>query len=112
MKILLSGTKKFSEFLKVFRRRGPAGFERVECADGDASTLAEAVLEWVKPEDGVRDELPHSIAVTVEEIEAALKKFDWNQTQAARYLDLSRKTLIYRMEKHGIRGERQDAENG
>jgi uroporphyrinogen-III synthase len=30
-----------------------AGFERVECADGDASTLAEAVLGWVKPEDGV-----------------------------------------------------------
>lgn len=30
-----------------------AGFERIECADGDASTLAEAVLAWVKPEDGV-----------------------------------------------------------
>lgn len=30
-----------------------AGFEEVECADGDASTLAEAVLNWVKPEDGV-----------------------------------------------------------
>ncbi len=30
-----------------------AGFERIECADGDASTLAEAVLGWVKPEDGV-----------------------------------------------------------
>jgi len=32
----------------------------------------------------------------------ALKRFDWNQTQAARYLDISRRTLIYRMEKHGI----------
>lgn len=30
-----------------------AGFEEVECADGDASTLAEAVLGWVKPEEGV-----------------------------------------------------------
>lgn len=30
-----------------------AGFEDVECADGDAATLAIAVLEWVKPEDGV-----------------------------------------------------------
>lgn len=29
------------------------GFEDVECADGDASTLAQAVLGWVKPEDGV-----------------------------------------------------------
>ena len=35
----------------------------------------------------------------------ALQKCNWNQTHAARYLDISRKTLIYRMEKHGI--ERQ-----
>jgi DNA-binding NtrC family response regulator len=33
----------------------------------------------------------------------ALKRFNWNQTQAARYLDISRRTLNYRMEKHGIR---------
>ena len=33
----------------------------------------------------------------------ALKKFDWNQTHAARYLDVSRKALIYRMDKYGIR---------
>lgn len=33
----------------------------------------------------------------------ALEKFNWNQTQAARYLDISRRTLIYRMDKHGIR---------
>jgi len=32
----------------------------------------------------------------------ALEKCDWNQTHAARYLDISRKTLIYRMERHGI----------
>jgi len=30
-----------------------AGFEDVECADGDATTLAEKVLGWVEPEDGV-----------------------------------------------------------
>ena len=30
-----------------------AGFKRIECADGDASTLAGAVQGWVKPEDGV-----------------------------------------------------------
>jgi uroporphyrinogen-III synthase len=30
-----------------------AGFEEVECADGDASTLAEKVLDWVKPDEGV-----------------------------------------------------------
>lgn len=33
----------------------------------------------------------------------ALKKFNWNQSHAAKYLDLSRKTLIYRMEKFGLR---------
>jgi transcriptional regulator with PAS, ATPase and Fis domain len=33
----------------------------------------------------------------------ALEKFGGNQTHAARYLDISRKALIYRMEKHGIR---------
>ena len=35
-------------------------------------------------------------------IEKALQKFDWNQTKAANFLDISRRTLIYRMEKHGI----------
>jgi DNA-binding NtrC family response regulator len=35
----------------------------------------------------------------------ALEKFDWNQTRAARYLDISRRTLIYRIEKHGITKE-------
>jgi two-component system NtrC family response regulator len=37
----------------------------------------------------------------------ALVRFNWNQTQAARYLDISRRTLIYRMEKHGL--TREDA---
>jgi two-component system NtrC family response regulator len=44
-------------------------------------------------------------AVEKELILRALKKFNWNQSQAARYLDLSRKTLIYRMEKFGLRRE-------
>ena len=30
-----------------------AGFEHIECADGDATTLAAAVPGWVKPEDGI-----------------------------------------------------------
>jgi DNA-binding NtrC family response regulator len=41
-------------------------------------------------------------AIEKELILRALHKCDWNQTRAARYLDLSRKTLIYRMEKHGL----------
>lgn len=42
-------------------------------------------------------------AVEKELILRALAKFEGNQTHAARYLDISRRTLIYRMEKHGIR---------
>jgi len=42
-------------------------------------------------------------AIEKELILKALEKFDWNQTHAARYLDISRKTLIYRMDRHGIR---------
>ncbi len=54
-------------------------------------------------------ELPDS-GISLEAVERelllrALQKCDWNQTQAARFLDISRRTLIYRMEKHGLRRE-------
>jgi two-component system NtrC family response regulator len=54
-------------------------------------------------------ELPAS-GISLEHLEKelilqALKRFNGNQTQAARYLDLSRKTLIYRMEKFGLRDQ-------
>jgi two-component system NtrC family response regulator len=44
-------------------------------------------------------------AVEKELILKALKKFDWNQTKAAAFLDISRRTLIYRMEKYGFHRE-------
>lgn len=50
------------------------------------------------PEEGISLE-----AIERELILRALEKFGGNQTHAARYLDVSRRTLIYRMEKHGIR---------
>jgi DNA-binding NtrC family response regulator len=58
-------------------------------------------------------ELPES-GISLESVERelllrALQKFDWNQTQAAQFLDISRRTLIYRMDKHGLRRE-TDAE--
>jgi two-component system NtrC family response regulator len=49
------------------------------------------------PESGISLE-----GVEKELIRRALEKHEWNQSQAARYLDISRKTLIYRMEKHGL----------
>ena len=57
--------------------------------------------------DTLQLELPAS-GVSLEGIERellvkALERFDGNQTHAARYLDISRKALIYRMEKYKIR---------
>jgi DNA-binding NtrC family response regulator len=49
------------------------------------------------PEDGVSLD-----AIERELISRALERCDGNQTHAARYLDISRRTLAYRMEKHGI----------
>lgn len=76
--------------------------------------------EFLRRERPVLEELrldlpPQGIsldAVEKELILRALKKFDWNQTQAARYLDLSRKTLIYRMEKYTIRREQEEGVGG
>jgi two-component system NtrC family response regulator len=50
------------------------------------------------PQQGVSLE-----AIERELLLRALQKFNWNQTHAAKYLDISRKALIYRMEKHGIK---------
>jgi DNA-binding NtrC family response regulator len=52
------------------------------------------------PDDGISLE-----AVERELLLRALEKAGGNQTQAARYLDISRPTLIYRLEKHGLRQE-------
>ncbi len=59
--------------------------------------------------DAINLELPpHGISlegVERELILRALEKCNWNQTKAAHYLDISRKVLIYRMEKFGLRKE-------
>ena len=49
------------------------------------------------PEEGISlEEIEKEILVQ------ALEKYQWNQSRAARYLNLSRKTLIYRMEKYEL----------
>ncbi len=57
--------------------------------------------------DAIQLELPPQgislEAVEKELIVRALRKCGGNQSQAARYLDISRKTLIYRMEKYGLK---------
>ena len=42
-------------------------------------------------------------AVERELVLRALQRFNWNQTKAAEFLDISRKMLIYRMEKFNLR---------
>ncbi len=73
------------------------------------SDLPEFLRRERPPLEVLQLDLPaHGISLEAVEkqlILRALEKFDWNQTHAARYLDLSRKTLIYRMEKYGIRRE-------
>lgn len=59
-------------------------------------------LEIDLPREGISLE-----AVEKELILKALDKCHWNQTRAARYLDISRKTLLYRLEKHGIQKPRE-----
>jgi two-component system NtrC family response regulator len=49
------------------------------------------------PEEGISLE-----GVERELLIRALDKFNGNQTQSAKFLDISRRTLIYRMEKHGL----------
>lgn len=49
------------------------------------------------PDDGISLD-----DVEKELILKALEKCQWNQTRAARFLNISRKTLIYRMEKYGL----------
>ena len=59
---------------------------------------AASVVLWPElPEEGISLE-----AVERELISRALERFGGNQTQAARYLDISRRTLIYRIDKHGL----------
>jgi transcriptional regulator of acetoin/glycerol metabolism len=77
---------------------------------------ADDLPEFLKRESSLPDLIRLDLSpqgISLEAIEKdliikALKKFSWNQTQAARYLDISRRTLIYRMEKHGIRKESAD----
>jgi two-component system NtrC family response regulator len=84
----------------------------VVLAPGDEITEAD-LPEQIRAAPPVRDsvllELPEE-GISLESVERellvrALDKFGWNQSRAARYLDISRRTLIYRMEKHGLARE-------
>jgi DNA-binding NtrC family response regulator len=63
------------------------------------------LLSLELPEEGISLE-----GIERELLLRALEKSKGNQTQAARYLDISRRTFIYRMEKHGLRQEQDPDE--
>ena len=56
-----------------------------------------AAIDLKLPDDGISLE-----EVEKELLLRALERHRWNQTQAAKYLNISRKTLIYRMEKYNL----------
>lgn len=62
-------------------------------------------LSFELPDEGVSLE-----AIERELLLRALEKAGGNQTRAAQYLDISRRTFIYRMEKHGLRQEGSEPE--
>jgi DNA-binding NtrC family response regulator len=90
----------------------------VVLADGDLVRMAD-LPDYLRAEPDRKNLLGLKLppeGISLEKLEkdlilTALRKFNWNQSRAAQYLDLSRKTLIYRMEKFGLRQER-DLENG
>ena len=62
----------------------------------------------------LRMELPDE-GISLEDVErelllAALEKHNWNQTRAAAFLNITRSTLVYRMEKFGLQREKKPAE--
>jgi DNA-binding NtrC family response regulator len=61
----------------------------------------------------LRIELPDE-GISLEDVErelllAALEKHNWNQTRAAAYLNITRSTLLYRMQKFGLEREKTPA---
>ncbi|MCS7023238.1 MAG: sigma-54 dependent transcriptional regulator [Bryobacteraceae bacterium] len=74
--------------------------------------LPEALRRERPALDTLQLDLPPS-GISLESVERelvlrALELTGWNQTKAAQYLDISRKQLIYRMEKFGLRRDRED----
>jgi two-component system NtrC family response regulator len=77
---------------------------------GETITLADLPETIRSPRVKESPALPVSMpeaGLSLEEVEKelilrALQKHDWNQSRAARYLGITRHTLLYRMDKHSI----------
>ncbi len=85
------------ERLVVFNRSGVITPKDLpELIRGSRATIGTVGLEL--PEEGLSLE-----KLEREVLAAALEKHDWNQSRTARYLDITRNTLIYRMQKYDLR---------
>ena len=89
------------ERLTVFDKRGAVALEDLpEQLRRPPRSLGSVVVQL--PEEGFRlQEVERDILL------AALQRHDGNQTRAARYLGITRNTLIYRMQKYNIREQGQ-----
>jgi two-component system NtrC family response regulator len=75
--------------------------------DVTVSDLPDFLVREKPAMESIRLELPPE-GISIEAVERelvlrALKRSNWNQTKAAECLDISRKMLIYRMEKFNLR---------
>jgi len=93
------------ERLVVFDKSGRVGAQDLP-ADFGRSAVSSGSAVVQLPEEGLSfEEVERDILV------AALERHDWNQTHAARYLRMTRNTLIYRMNKYDIREVKDGAED-
>ncbi|MDE3063443.1 MAG: sigma-54-dependent Fis family transcriptional regulator [Acidobacteriota bacterium] len=84
------------ERVSVLARSNKIGVDELPLeVRSSASRIASISLKL--PEEGIDLE-----QIEKEILLQALEKHSWNQSQAARYLNISRKTLIYRMEKFAL----------
>ena len=85
------------ERLVVFSRTGRIGVRDLpESVRSPRRTISQIGIEL--PEEGFSlEQLERDV------LEAALERHAWNQSRTARYLGITRNTLIYRMQKYNLR---------
>lgn len=92
------------ERLVVFNKRGTVGKEDLPTQFHLSLRSLGKVLVQLPEEGFSLEELERDILL------AALQRHNWNQTHAAQYLEMTRNTLIYRMQKYDLRDERKKDE--
>jgi two-component system NtrC family response regulator len=89
----------------VFDRRGRVTLDDLPAHLKQARRVSAKALIQLPEEDFSLEDLEREILV------AALEKHGGNQTHAARYLGMTRNTLIYRMQKYDIREPRKRSDS-